>query len=92
MNEASHVICEVLHPDPGLGPHQTNAAYEGAAHVVGLCAEDMFHPDPNGGFGPVAALGLLGQRLAPLALAVDVTFHFSGAQLRLHLFGAIGLA
>ena len=61
-----------------------------AAHVVGLRPEDMFHPDPHGGLGPVAALGLLGQRLAPLALAVDVAFQFPGTQLRLHLFGAIG--
>jgi len=32
----------------------------------------MLDPNPHGGFGPVALLGLLGQRLAALALAVNV--------------------
>jgi hypothetical protein len=30
----------------------------------------VFDPDPHSGFGAVAALGLVGQRLAPLALPV----------------------
>jgi hypothetical protein len=36
----------------------------------------VLNPDPHGGFGAVAALGLVGQRLAPIALAVDVAFQF----------------
>ena len=64
LAEAAHVVGEVFHPDLGLGPHQADRAHQGAAHVVGLRAEDVLYPDPHGGFGPVAALGLVGQRLA----------------------------
>ena len=74
LAEAAHVVGKVLHPDLGLGPHQADGSHQGAAHVIGLGAKDMLDPDPHGGFGPVAALGLVGQRLAPLALAVDVAF------------------
>ncbi len=56
----------------------------------GLRAEDMFDPRTHRGFRPVAALGLLGQRLAALALAMDVAFQFQGTQLGFHLLGPIG--
>ena len=72
LDEAAHVVGEVLHPDLRLGARDADRAHQRAAHVVGLRAEDMFDPDPRGGFGPVAFLRLLGQRLAALALAVDV--------------------
>ena len=39
---------------------------------------------------PVAAFGLLGQRLAALALAVDVALQLHAAQLGFHLLGPIG--
>ncbi|MFT5651419.1 MAG: hypothetical protein ACI9TZ_002910, partial [Yoonia sp.] len=45
---------------------------------------DVLNPNPHRGFGPVAALGLVGQRLAPLALAVDVAFQLPVAQALLH--------
>ena len=90
LAEAAHVVGKVLQPDLGFGPHQTDGAHQGAAHVVCLRAEDMLNPDPHGGFGPVAALGLCSQRLAALALAVDVAFQVPSAQLYLHFLGAIG--
>jgi hypothetical protein len=34
LAEAAHVVGEVLHPNLGLGPHQTDGAHQGAAHVV----------------------------------------------------------
>jgi len=52
--------------------HVSSELHQCAAHVVGLRAEDVLDPDAHGGFGPVAALGQFGQRLAPLALAVYV--------------------
>ena len=78
MTQTAHVVGEVLHPDLGLGPHQTDGSHKGAAHVIGLRAKDMLDPDAHGGFGPIALLGLLGQRLAPLALAMDVAGQLSG--------------
>ena len=94
LTKSTHVVGKVLHPDLCFGPHQADGAHEGAAHVAGLRAEDVFdhclavhalactrRADPHGGFGPVAALGLFGQRLAPLALAVDMAFQFAVAQL-----------
>ena len=66
------------------GCDKADGAHQGAAHVVGLRAKDILDPDPPNsqtyGFGPVALLGLLGQRLAPLALAVNVAFELPGAQ------------
>ncbi len=59
-------------------------------HVVGLRAEDVLDPGAHGGFGPVAGLALLAQRLAALALAVDAAFHPPGAQLGFHFLGPIG--
>ena len=71
-----------------------DGSHQGAAHVIGLCADDMFEPDPPNspacGFGPVAALGLLAHRLAPIALAVNVAFELAVAQLGLHLLGLAG--
>ena len=76
LAEAAHIVSEILHADLGLRPHQADGAHQGAAHVVGQRAEDVLNPDPHGGFGAVAALGLVGQRLALIALAVDVAFQF----------------
>jgi len=52
--------------------------------------EDVLNPDPHGRLGPVAALGLFGQRLAALALAVDVAFQLAVAKLCLRFLGSIG--
>ena len=72
MHKTAHVVGEVLHPDLGPSADHADRAHQGAAHVVGLCAEDVLDPDPHRRFCPVAPLGLFGQRLAALALAVDV--------------------
>jgi hypothetical protein len=72
LAEAAHIVGEILHPDLGLGPHQPNRAYQGAAHVVGLRSKDVFASDLHGGFSAIAALGMIGQRLAPIALAATV--------------------
>lgn len=55
MHKATHVVGEVLHPDLGLGANHADRAHQGAAHVVGLRAEDVLDPDPHRRFGPVAA-------------------------------------
>ena len=60
LAEPAHIVGEVPHPDLGLGSNQANGAHQGAAHIVGLRAEDVFDPNPHGGLGPVAALGLFG--------------------------------
>ena len=89
LDEAAHGAGEVLHLDPGLGPHHADGPHQRAAHAVGLRAEDMLNPNPHGGFRPVAGLALFGQRLAALALAVDVAGQLGGLQLGLHLLGTI---
>ena len=89
LGETAHVVGEILHPDFGLGPNQTDRAHEGAAHVVGLRAKNMLDPDPHSGLGPVTALGLFSQRLAALAFTVDVAFQLAVAQLGLHLLRSI---
>lgn len=50
----------------------------------------MLDPRAHRQFGPIAALGLLGQRLAALALAVDVAIQLQGTQPSFHLLGPIG--
>ena len=90
LTQTAHVVGEVLHADLGLNPHQTDGSHNGAAHVIGLRAKDMLDPDPCGGFGPVALLGLLGQRLASLALAVNVASQLSGFERCLDLGRATG--
>lgn len=90
LAEAALVVGKVFHPDFGLGADQTDRAHQGSAHVIGLCAEDVLYADPHGGFGPVAALGLFGQRFAPLALAVNVALQLPRAQLCFHLLEPIG--
>ena len=91
LAEAAHIVGDVLHPDLGPGPHQADGAHQGAAHVVGLRTEDMLDANPPispaCGFGPVGSPGLFGQRLAALALAVDVAFQLPVAQLGRHLLG-----
>ncbi len=89
MAETAHVVGDVLHPDLRFGACQADCAHQRASHVVGLCAEDMFYTDPNGGFRPVASLGLFGQQLTPFALAVDVALEFAVPQLDLHFLRSI---
>lgn len=91
FHKAAHVVGEVLHPDLGSGADHADHAYQGAALVVDLRAEDMFDPDTHGRFGTVAPLGLFSQWLSPLALAVDVAGQPSGAQLALDLIGLIAV-
>jgi len=81
LAEPAHVVGYVLHPDLGLGSNQANSAHQGAVHIVGLRAEDVFDSNPHGGLGPVAALGLFAQRFAALALAVDAALQAPGTQL-----------
>lgn len=60
------------------GPHYANRAHQRAAHVVGLHSLRR-HARPTHTqlrFCPVAALRLLGKRLAALAFAVDVACQF----------------
>lgn len=89
LAEAAHVVSQVLQPDLRFRPHHADRAHQCAAHVIGLCAEDMLDPRAHRGFGPVAAPGLFGQRLAALALAVDVALQLHAAQLGFHLLGPI---
>lgn len=42
--------------------------HQGSALIVGLRAEDVLDPYAYQGFGPVGPRGLLGQRLAEIAL------------------------
>jgi hypothetical protein len=72
LDEAAHVIREVLHPDLSLGAHRSNSAH------------------PDAGLGVVAALGLIGQRFAPLALAMDVTFEHLRMLFSLDLIRTMG--
>lgn len=41
LTRSADVVGEVLHPDFGLGPHQTDGFHYGAAHVIRLRAKDM---------------------------------------------------
>ena len=90
LSETAHVVDKVLHPDLGPGPHHADGPDQCAALVVGLRTEDMLDRRAQRGFGPVAALRLLGQRLAALVLAMDLAFQFQSAQLCLRLLGPIG--
>jgi hypothetical protein len=78
----AHVVGEGMHPDPGLGPHEADGSHKCAAHVIGLRAKEMLDLDPHCGFGAVALPGLPGQRLAPLALALNVAVQLPGFQHR----------
>ena len=80
LAKATHVLGEVLHANLGHGPNQ----FDGAAHVIGPCPKDIIDPNPHDGF---AALGLVGQRLAPLALPAVVNYQL--AVLQLGLIGCI---
>jgi len=90
LDETAHVVGKVLHPDLGLGADHADRAHQSAAHVIGLRAEHMLDAHTYRGFGPVAALGQFSQRLAALALAVNVALELLRAQLRLRLLGPIG--
>lgn len=82
--ERRHLRQPPVGTDPGWWSCRGGCAgRQRAAHGVGLCSEDVlnFNAHAHQGFRPVAALRLLGQRLARLALAVDVAFQFPGAQL-----------
>ncbi len=86
----AHVVGEVFHPDLGLRAHDADHAHQRADHVVGLRTEDMLDPGTYRRLGPVAGLALFGQRLAPLALAVDVALQPACAEPGFHLLGPIG--
>ena len=96
LAQTPHVEDDVRRPDLGLGPQSPRVAppvratagdadgsHEHTARLNDLRAEDMLDPDAHHGFRPVALLGLPGQRLAPLALAVDVAGQLSGFEHRL---------
>ena len=68
---SAHIADEVLHPNPGLGPHHADSANERAAHVVGPRAEDMPGTKPYLGLGPVPFPLPLAQQPAALALPMD---------------------
>ena len=89
LAEAAHVVSQVLHPDLCLRPHHADRAHQCAAHVIGLCAEDMLDARAHRRFRAIAALGLFGQRLAALALAMDVAPQLHAAQPGFHLLGPI---
>ena len=56
LDQAAHVVGEVLQPDPRLRPHQPDTTYQRPAHVVALGPEDMLDADPNRRTGLVALL------------------------------------
>ena len=66
MDQAAHVVGEVLQPDPRLRPHQPDTTHQRPAHVVALGPEDMLDADPNRRTGLVALLLALAQRLVVL--------------------------
>jgi hypothetical protein len=60
LDEAAHVVGEVLHPDLRLRPHHVDGAHRRATHVVGLRTEDMPDPRAQLGFhvvGPIRRIG-----------------------------------
>ena len=98
LTQAPHGVGEVRRPDPGLGPQSpavapsvratagdADGSHKCAARLNGPRAKERLDPDPQDGFGPVAVLGLPGQRLAPLALAMAVAGQFSGFERRFDL-------
>src|SRR5688500_6653082 len=83
LNEAAHVVGEVLQADPGLGADQADAAHQRATHVVRLGAEHVLDAGPHLGTGPVALLLAFAERPAATALAVDPALQALLGQLRL---------
>ena len=79
MDQAAHVVGEVLQPDPRLRPHQPDTTHQRPAHVVALGPEDMLDADPNRRTGLVALLLALAQRL--VAAALRNPFSFSTASI-----------
>ena len=90
LGEAAHCRGKVFQLDLGLATHHADHAHHAATHVVGLRVEGMLDANTHCRFDSVAALALLGQRLAALAPAMNVAFQLLGAQLALHCLGPIG--
>jgi len=47
LTRPADVVDEVLHPDLGLGPNQSDGPHKGATHVVRLRTEHMLDPDAD---------------------------------------------
>ena len=90
VNQAPHVVGEILETYARPRPYQPDTANPCSAHVIVLRAEDRLHPCPKPRTTPVARLLPIVQRTVAITLAMNPTPQASGFHLLLDRFRPLG--
>ena len=90
VNQATHVVGEILETYPRPCPYKPDAANQSPAHVVMLRPEDVFHPCPKPATTLVAHFLPITQRMVARSLAMNPTRQTLGLHRGFNGFGPVG--